>query len=386
MYEITLYPNTLAPWFSQVYAGLFDLQRSGKARVSISTRFDDDRLIDGTSLAVRVRDPDRGRTLGILIDLNDNRNFAVPQALDDYEIVIKRGFLESELGKLDECRRAKVIPYGINYNCGSHTVPILQLFTYHHLMRLRLRGGARSRKHKISVQHQLRFLFYTRKNNLSLHEQDFMAAPDAPTVNKIFFITRLFVSANGLTEFSRQRIELVRSLKKEFGRYFYGGIVRNRMTERFCPKDLLISKVSRRQFSRLLKGSDIAINTLGVGQSNPWKLGEALAASRCIVSEPLVFKLPQPLLENENIKSFDSIDSCLSACDELLSNPEQVRWMKENNSKYYQENVKAEKLMEQLLTRSFLMTDSSAGSGIHDMPAVQEERRKAHAILEEVDS
>lgn len=383
MYDITVYPNTLAPWFSQVYAGLFDLQKSGKARVSISTRFDDARLIDGTSLALKAHDPDRNHTVGILVDLNDNRNFTVPQALDDYDVVVKRGYLWSELDKLDERRRSKVIPYGINYNCGSRNVPILQLFTYHHLMRLRLLGGARSRKHKLSMQHQLRFLFYARKNNLSLHEQDFMAPPDAPTVNRVFFITRLFISSSGLTEFSRQRIELVRALKNEFGRHFYGGIVRNQMTEKFCPKDLLIPKVSRRQFSRLLKGSDIAINTLGVGQSNPWKLGEALAASRCIVSEPLVFQLPEPLREDENIKSFESIDTCLSACDGLLGNPGQVRWMKENNSRYYQENVRAENLMEKLLARSFALAGASSRPDAQDAVQVRDPVR---AVLEEVDS
>ncbi|MBK8161632.1 MAG: hypothetical protein IPK65_00320 [Gammaproteobacteria bacterium] len=337
---------------------MFDLQQRGKARISISTRFDDTRLVDGTSLALTVHDCARNNNIKILIDLNDNRNFAVSQALDDYDVIVKRGFLGSELEKLDKRHQGKVIPYGINYNCGSSSVPILQLFTYHHLMRLRLLGGARSRKHKISMQHQLRFLFYVRKNNLSLHESDFIARPDSPTSHGIFFITRLFISSKGLTDFSRQRIDLVKALKKEFGANFYGGIVRNQMTERFCPKDLLISKVSRRQFTHLLKSSDIAINTLGVGQSNPWKLGEALAAARCIVTEPLVFGIPQPLREDVNIKSFSSIDDCLTACEDLLSTPGKIRWMKESNWKYYQDNVRSETLIEKLLNRSFSVTDA----------------------------
>lgn len=359
MYDITLYPNTIAPWFSQVYAGLFNLQENGKARVSISTQFDDSRLIDGTSLAIKVYDRNRDREIRVLIDLNDNRNFAVPEALEHFDVIVKRGFHHTGIAKLDEKQRRKVIPYGVNFNCGSNSVPILQLFTYHHLMRLKFLGGSRTRKHKLSMQQQLRFLFFVWKNNLSLNEDDFIASPDYPSRHKIFFITRLFVSSKGLTDFSRQRIELVRALKKEFGANFYGGIVRTQGTERFCPKDLLIPKVSRRQFTRLLMSADIAINTLGVGQSNPWKLGEALAASRCIVSEPLFFDLPEPLEEGINVKSFASIEECLSTCGDLLRDSEQIRWIKQNNWNYYHENVSSEKLLEKLLGRCFLVSDAN---------------------------
>lgn len=353
MYDITVYPNTISPWFSQVYAGLFDLQRSNKAKVSISTLFEDGRLIDGTSLAMDVHEPKTGNKIKILIDLNDNRNIAVPQVLETFDVIVKRGFYRPYIDNLDEHLQRKIIPYGVNYNCGSSSVPILQLFTYHHLMRLRLLGESHSKVHKLSIQHQLRFLFFTYKNNLSLHETDFIGNPDSPTKHKVFFITRLFISDKGLSEFSAQRIELVRALKKEFGSRFYGGIVRTQSTEKYCPRDLLLPKVSRRKFTSLLKESDIAINTLGVGQSNPWKLGESIAAARCIVSEPLLFDLPEPLQENVNLKTFNSIDECLSACNELMNSPEQIRWIKENNKKYYQENIRAEILLNGLLRRSW---------------------------------
>jgi hypothetical protein len=355
MYEITIYPNTIAPWFSQVYAGLFDLQQSGKARVSISTQFDRSELMDAKSLALDVKELRSNKNISILIDLNDNRNFALPDAIDWFDVIVKRSYYQPEIDKLPERMRNKIIPYGINYNCGSASIPIVQLFTYHHLLRLRLLGGPKTNRYKpwFSMQHQLRFLFYLGRNNLSLHEPDFMATPDWPTKYSIFFITRLFKSGQGLTEFSWQRIELVKALKKEFGSRFHGGIVRTELAERHCPKELLFTKISRRQFTKTLKESDIAVCTLGVGQSNPWKLGEAMAAARCIVSEPLLFKLPTPLQEEINIKTFNTVDDCLAACEELVRNPRLIKQMKENNRDYYQQYIKAERLLERVLVDSF---------------------------------
>jgi hypothetical protein len=352
MYEITIYPNTIAPWFSQVYAGLFDLQRDGRAKVKLSTQFFHPELIDSTSLALSVKDVDTGYQFSILIDLNDNCNFARPDAIDWFDVVVKRSFYPPLIEKLPESIRYKIIPYGINYNCGSSEVPILHLYTYHHLLRLRLLGANKT-KSKFCLQHQLRFLFFLGKNNLSLNEEDFIGSPSSPTNHKIFFITRLFIRNGELTDYSNKRIELVKALKKEFGKQFHGGIIKNQISERYCPKELLCTKITRREFTKTLKESDIAICTLGVGQSNPWKLGEAMAAARCIVSEPLLFRLPTPLKEDLNIKTFNTVHECLSSCESLIMDTKKIRYMKDNNWYYYQKYIKANNLLESIIVNSF---------------------------------
>ncbi len=191
------------------------------------------------------------------------------------------------------------------------------------------------------------------KNDFSLYDSDFEGHPHSPTKYGVFFITRLFDLGKGLTDFSRERIELVKALKKEFGPRFHGGILKNRLSERYCPRDLLYSKVSRRQFTKTLKESDIVVSTLGVGESNPWKLAEAIAGARCIVSEPLRFELPAPLEEGVHIRKFVTVDDCLRTCQELIRNPESIREMKENVWAYYQQHGKAEKLMARILAEAF---------------------------------
>ncbi len=353
MFRVKIYPNTLAPWFSQVYAGLFNLQAEGKVELSIATKIKYPILLDGTSLALDVTDTRKKKTLSLLVDLNDNRGFAVPGVVDWFDVIFKRSYIQTRIDELPECSRNKVIPYGLNFNCGSEAVPILKLFCMHHMLRFRAARKPEQKRHTIKFQHQLRFLFYLVKNNLSLNEQDFVGHPGGPVKNSIFFLTRMFESDGELTKFSEDRIKLVTELKKEFGSRFYGGIVKDSIALRFCPKNLLCSKITRRQFTRTLKESDIAICTLGVGLSNPWKLGEAMAASRCIVSEPLRYELPEPLVNGENMETFVSVDDCLSACDELLHDPKKILHIKNNNWDYYQRHIRSQNLIERMLNKCF---------------------------------
>ena len=62
----------------------------------------------------------------------------------------------------------------------------------------------------------------------------------------------------------------------------------------------------------------ISIYTRGVEHSLAFKLGETLAASQCLVSVPLRYELPQPLVEGENYLSFDTPDQAVDACQRLF--------------------------------------------------------------------
>lgn len=353
MYSIVIFPNTIAPWFSQVYAGLYELSDTGSVDVTISPRVVHRDLVDATSLALEVTDHDSARTLRILIDLDDTKRFAFPHLIDQFDVIAKRSFFRPEIEKLPRAQQRKIIPYGINFNCGSPSIPVGRLFLNHHLLRLRLGLLKSKQSQRFLFQHQLRFLFFLANNDLSLNEADFINSPDSPTRHDIFFVTRMFGTQQGLTEFSQRRIELMQALRKTFGPRFHGGIVRTRLSERFCPKELLRPKMSRRKFAETLGASNVVVSTLGVGGSNPWKLGEFIAAARCIVSEPLVFELPIPLEERKHICSFTSTDHCLETCDALLSNDSLVNDMKHHAESYFLNHVTASRLILSLLTRAF---------------------------------
>ena len=354
MYKVTIFPNTIAPWFTQVFAGLFELSSQGAIEVNTSARFPYRDLVDATSLALEVTDKRSARTLRILVDLDDTKRFRFPHLLKHFDVIAKRSFHRPQIEQLPEHQRAKVIPYGVNFNCGSPTIPFGRLFTDHHLLRIRL-GSKSKQSQSFHLQHQLRFLLFLAKNNLSLNESDFVRLPDASTHHEVFFVTRMFGTSKGLTEFSEQRIKLVLALQRTFGERFHGGIVRTSLSERFCPREVLRPKMSRRDFAATLGASNIAISTLGVGRSNPWKLGEFIAASRCIVTEPLVFELPVRLEENTHVCSFNSIEECLETCDHLLTKTSHAEEMRHNIHAYFLNHVSASNLISDLLDRAFAL-------------------------------
>ncbi len=353
MYEIIIHPNSLTPWSTQVYAGLYELQRSGKVKISLSTQLECSELLDTATLSLEARNLDTGDIRTILIDLGDFTCFSVQHSIEMHDYVVKRSYLAREIDKLPTHLKTRVFPYGVNYNCCSRIVPIFQLFCAHHLMRSKLLRKPKSKNGIFSWHDQVRFMLYMYKNNVSLYEEDYEGTPGSPSKFSIFFVTRLFEFGGDLTEFSRERIALVKALRKEFGTRFCGGIVKTPISERHCPKGLLQPKVSRREFTKTLRESDIAICTLGLGNSNPWKLGEAIAGARCIVSEPLFFELPVPLEEGIHLRTFISIDDCLQVCEELIRKPDTIRQMKEQVWRYYQQHVKAEQLTWKIITDAF---------------------------------
>lgn len=356
MYDITIYPGNFGPWCTQVYAGVFNLGKSGKAHVKISSELHWPELIDSTAVLLDVKEHKSGRKRTILIELTDGSRFSAPLVAEKFDLLAKRSYGGAGLKELPDDIRHKVIPYGINMNCNSPETPITKLFTAHHLIRLKNIGKPTAQRGPEWWQHQLRFLMYFVKNNLSLYESDFEGTPSDPVEHDIFFLTRLFEipgKPGELTKFSNERIELVKALKQEYKHRFRGGIVASNLAKNSCPTELLYQKISRREFTQKLRNSNIVISTLGVLRSTPWKLGEAIAAASCIVSEPLFFELPVPLENNIHLKEFTSNEECLNACEELLSHPDKIKEMKDNVWAYYNQHVKAEKLIERIIEQAF---------------------------------
>lgn len=349
---MTVYPVTLSPWFTQVYAGLFDLARSGRICISISNAFDHATLIDGTSLPLRIRSLKTEREFALLIDLNDNRNFAHPSLLSEFDVIAKRSYLQRYLERLSDAERHKIIPYGINLCAGSTSMPIARIFFAHHAIRLSQRSRLTLKLSSINFQHQARFLLYLLKSNLSLFEDDFTEDREIEPSDTVFFVTRLFGTDDKLTPFSLERVELVRRLKEHFADRFFGGIIDNKLSRKHCSRELLLKKLSRREFIRAQKNAQIVVSTLGVGDSTPWKLGEALAGGRCIVSEPLRFALPVELVDDQDFKTFSSIDECLQVCEALMADRERSTRLSRAAASFYDSHVRSARLLENLLRAS----------------------------------
>lgn len=354
-YLVELAPWSLAPWFSQVFAGLFDLQARGVVRVQLVGGIGDARWLDRFTLPMRVTEVGSGKRVFVAIDLNDTSKFSLKSGLEAAQIIFKRSYRRDLLEEHSPGLVERTIPFGINYNCFSRNVPTWRLLRYHYGMRVRSIGKGREISGAAWRLHHLRFMLAALPNNTSISEREFRWRPDAPSAAGVFFITRLHksrVDCQEMEHLTTQRVELVARLRQAFGRRFVGGVVRDALSEKRCPKSLLITKVSRREFIAMLRNTDIFVSTLGVGQSTPWKLGEALASSRCVLTEPLHFDLPQPLVEDIHLRVFRGVEDCVEKASALLEKPEFVGEIKRSAWDYYQKNVRAEALVEQVLNRA----------------------------------
>lgn len=73
--------------------------------------------------------------------------------------------------------------------------------------------------------------------------------------------------------------------------------------------------------------------------STAWKLAEYLAASQCIVAEPIRNVTPRPLQEGVHYLGFETPEDCVEACTALLDDPDRATRMREENHRYYREEV-----------------------------------------------
>jgi hypothetical protein len=94
---------------------------------------------------------------------------------------------------------------------------------------------------------------------------------------------------------------------------------------------------------------DICVSTVGLHGSNPWKLAEYLAASRVIVSEPLRYNLPEPMIDGKHYVEFTSPQECVDACLWLLDSPERRAEMRSAAWAYWRTNVHPVALMRNRL-------------------------------------
>ncbi len=355
-YSVEFSPWSLAPWFSQVFSGLYDLQAKGVVQTRLTEDLGAPVLLDRFSMLLRVRNHELDQSRIIGIDLNDTSKFSAKDGLNAAEIVFKRSYRKSLLDTHSADIADRTVPYGINYNCYSSSIHTLRIIARHY--RLRIRAGKQTKKPSGPAwrRHHARFLLSGIPNNTSISEKAFRWRPDEPSKPQVFFITRLQASQSRnetIEHLTQQRIELVRRLRAELGDGFLGGIVKDTWSTKLCPKELLIDKLSRREFIAALRSSDVLVSTLGVGRSTPWKFAEGLATSRCILTEPLYFDVPHDLEEGRDIHVFRNSDECVEKAVGLLEDQDLVAASKKAAWNLYEHYVKADSLLKSVLERAF---------------------------------
>lgn len=359
MLKVTICPESLAPHMTQIYGGLYDLAAAGKVQIDFTmklppgARSPEDRGL----LWMEVFDSTTGSTRKLCFDLTDSGMIRRPR-LEVCDLYFKRSYRPIGYDKFGAILSSKILPYGLNYVCVSRNEKnimrrvLLGLILSCPSKKLRqLREEILSSVSLVQSTYGMQLL----KSKLFRFVEDFEVAPDEPCDDRILLQTRVWnpqtygPAGSGVHELNQLRADLVRGLREHFGSAFVGGLLDSPYARKQYPDCVTQHQTAPKSYLGLLKRCKIAISTVGLYNSTPWKLAEYLAASRCIVSEPLAYELPTPLRESENLSTFGTVAECIQACDRLLKDSKLAESMRRNNYAYYEKHVKPEALVSRCL-------------------------------------
>ncbi len=183
------------------------------------------------------------------------------------------------------------------------------------------------------------------------------APPSGNAEPRVMFCTRLWDPDEARDKYkedrilvSETRIRLIRALREQFGDLFTGGLSDSPYARKLAPDLILPPKTtSRRNYLRQMQNTDIVIASTGLHGSVGGKLGEYVAASRAIVTEPLLYEPTGSFTEGVHYLSFETVDQCLEQVERLRKDPEKIRNMQEENQRYWQEYLRPDILIENSL-------------------------------------
>jgi hypothetical protein len=262
----------------------------------------------------------------VAIDLRDGEGVSWP-IIDRVDVYLKRAFYPPELGGLPPALARKVAPYGLNFGARS-AESTLRL--------LRAIGVPLLRRGPTGLQRLRQFLSTPA---IAAFEQ----APDAAVEHKVAFQTRLWtreeIPPEEVEPLNIGRVEMVRALRRAFGNRFVGGLVPTPFACARYPDEITPHPSRYAAYLALKKRCLVSVYTRGVEHSLAFKLGETLAASQCLVSMPLRYELPAPLVEGRNYLPFGTPEEAITACHRLLDNPILAQEMRRANHDYYVHEV-----------------------------------------------
>jgi hypothetical protein len=232
-----------------------------------------------------------------------------------------------------------VFPLGLNYNVH----PNKNLLFYNASLRDTLKYFAKTNK---VLKKITKGRFY--------YARDFEYYPLKAAKNRILFLTRVWDPEKAPSEAGRElrhrlnktRTECIQACKKEYGDLFTGGLFMEEYAKKnYASLAMPGSFTNKSSYLQSVKDHTICIATTGLSNSIGWKLGEYVAASKVIVSEPLNFVLPGNFEQGKNFFEFENSEQLLKQINFLLTNPEVIVETMRNNYYYYNNFVKPEKLI-----------------------------------------
>lgn len=314
---------------SYVVAGLVELAAQGLLTLRYAHLGEAAHHRDvGASGIWMLVEPPSGGSVRVFFDLADYPEFARCDELEQADVYFKRSYRDSVVARLAAGYRAKVSPMTIQYGCRSrHESRVRRV--------QRAAGGFSMRRRPAKALRRVIGAAVQPPASYGPLIEDFEVLPHTAADATVYLRTRLYdpqltedpdkrAAAERINDF---RVRLIEGLRDGLGPKFVGGLYPTEATLRLRPD--LVDEVppGRENFAGHLQRSHasvINVSQAGVRGSTGWKLAECMAASRCLVSQPPVYRNLDNVIAGEHFAAYETSEECVAVCLELLSDPERV--------------------------------------------------------------
>jgi hypothetical protein len=338
--EATLYVDVEQDWYhtSYIFTGLALLARRGAVDLKIRHPSPADwrKSAPGNAIAhLDLQLRGRDERLPVCFDLADRSDVFFRNVLQACQVYFKRSYYRPDVEQLQPEYQEKVLPFGMNYACAdAASWLVVARGVAAHLCgekgrtlwnRTRLRRTAKA---------------LVRYSRLSRPEE-FEHPVEVPKDPFVIFQPRLWeerhVRGENVEAVNESRAAVVRLLRRALGKRFRGGLVPTPLARHRYPD--LITDVPPRRYAKHVRSALVAVSTRGLHFSTPWKLAEYLAATACVVGEPIRNELPRPLEPGHHYLPFTSPEECVDQCVRILDDPNLQRRLRNAAHEYYRSQV-----------------------------------------------
>jgi hypothetical protein len=329
----------------QIYAGFAMLHRAGEIELSQQIpreaclnkdrpgRWNDYRFFNTTVVV--------NGSVRITYDTHD-RAWIDPEILDASDLYFKRSYSP-------ENATAKVRPLGLNMQVNDAARDMFRL------RRSPMYGGADRVKTMLKALRLDAMLGTSEVERLD----NFEHGPNTKLEPRVLFMARLWdpknieskVQADAVEQMNASRAVSITKLRKELADKFFGGVAHDEYSRKYFPEALIAddSLSQKRKYLEKLKEFPICVATVGLNGSNGWKLAEYVAASKAIISEPLVYEVTGNFGPDRNYLEFTSPERLIEQAVKLVEDAELRNSMMQNNREYYLQYVRPDALVRRTL-------------------------------------
>jgi len=331
--EAQLHPHASFTHLGYVLTGLDTLARADRLTLTARRRSG-----DGNPLVLPCRLVDAaGQERRVVFDLLDRSEEWDHPALDEAEVYFKRSFHRPHVEALGPGRAGRVEPFGLNFLCRSTAST---RWVFRHSVLPEVWAVVRGARPRLSGRwNEYRSFF------LSPEVERFEVPPGVPAAPRVAFQTRVWTRGELGPEseaLNEERVAMVRALRRELGVRFTGGLVPTELARSRWPEELSPAPTRRKEHIAWMQAALVAVYTRGLHHSTAFKLPEYLAASRCVVAEPLRNALPRPLLPGKHLLEFRTVEECVARCGDVLASPDLQRRLREAAWEYWREEGRPE--------------------------------------------